>query len=42
MKYGDDRDAKMRGFTESFILVPNYEKLGKSYLIQSQNFRLVV
>lgn len=42
MKYGDTRDAKMRGFTENFVLVPNYEPLGKRHLVQSQNFRMVL
>jgi NTF2-related export protein 1/2 len=48
VKYGDPRSAKMRGFTENFVLVPNF--LGatgkdggvKGWLIQSQNFRIVL
>ncbi|KAI9742342.1 MAG: hypothetical protein M1818_003875 [Claussenomyces sp. TS43310] len=54
VKYGDDlRQAAMRGFTENFILVPNFQSAVpppqsqvqakvKKWLIQSQNFRLVV
>ena len=48
VKYGESRSAKMRGFTENFVLVPNY--LGATgingavmgWLIQSQNFRIVL
>lgn len=48
VKYGDTKEAVMRGFTESLVLVPNPESVkskgrgGKSHLIQSQNFRLVL
>jgi len=48
VKYGESRSAKMRGFTENFVLVPNYsgarDKSGavKGWLIQSQNFRIVL
>ncbi len=50
VKFGELQDAEMRGFSESFVLVPNSEnttrkgrgKQGKDWLIQSQNFRLVV
>lgn len=47
VKYGEARDAKMRGFTENFVLVPNFDagkgrsKDVKKWLIQSQNFRIV-
>ncbi|KAI9809835.1 MAG: hypothetical protein M1825_000268 [Sarcosagium campestre] len=50
-KYGDVKDGTMRGFSESIILVPRPEtgkegarrgKAKKKYLVQSQNFRLVV
>lgn len=50
VKYGGTRDAALRGFSESFVLVPNYDaakaksqgKKFKDWLIQSQTFRLVV
>jgi NTF2-related export protein 1/2 len=48
VKYGEARDAKMRGFTENFVLVPNFQagagnpKDVKKWLIQSQNFRIVL
>lgn len=50
IKYGEARDAATRGFSENFVLVPNPEaakaksqgKQFKPWLIQSQNFRLVV
>ena len=48
VKYGDTKDAVMRGFTETLVLVPNQESIKskargiKSHLIQSQNFRLVL
>lgn len=50
VKYGEDAEAPMNGFSESFVLVPNPEndstkgrgKRGKEWLIQSQTFRLVV
>lgn len=49
VKYGDARDAETRGFTENIILVPNFEvrgkgrdRTGKNWLIQSQNFRMVL
>ncbi|KAI9817000.1 MAG: hypothetical protein M1826_001696 [Phylliscum demangeonii] len=35
VKYGEAREAATRGFSESFVLV-------REWLIQSQNFRLVV
>lgn len=48
VKYGESREAAMRGFAETFVLVPNPEqaggkkrKAGDGWLIQSQNFRLV-
>lgn len=47
VRYGDDGET--RGFTESVVLVPNWEAQGpkapkglKKFLIQSQNFRLVL
>lgn len=50
VKYGDSRDATMRGFSENFVLVPNpnsgkpkgHIKNHKEWLIQNQTFRLVV
>ena len=50
VKYGGNRDAPTRGFSESFVLVPNHDaakaknqgKNVKNWLIQSQTFRLVV
>ncbi len=49
VKYGDVRAATMRGFSESIVLIPNPLATGntkgkplKEWLIQSQNFRLVV
>lgn len=49
VKYGDVRTATMRGFSESIVLIPNPLATGntkgkpmKEWLIQSQNFRLVV
>jgi NTF2-related export protein 1/2 len=48
VKYGDSRSAKMRGFTENFVLVPNFtgvvgrDGAVKGWLIQSQNFRIVL
>lgn len=50
VKYGESRDVPTRGFSENFVLVPNPDvdhvknkgKYVKDWLIQSQNFRLVV
>lgn len=48
VKYGDSRSAKMRGFTENFVLAPNFlgvagkDGVVKGWLIQSQNFRIVL
>lgn len=50
VRYGESRDAAMRGFSETIILVPSGEgpsgrtrsSKKKEWLIQSQNFRLVV
>lgn len=46
VKYGGPREPT-RGFSENFVLVPNQvtgqsKRGGKEWLIQSQNFRLVV
>jgi NTF2-related export protein 1/2 len=46
VKYGELKEAKMRGFTENFVLVPNFQAAiggtnAPKWLIQSQNFRLV-
>lgn len=45
----DGADSEVRGFTENVVLVPNWEaqspnaaKGERKWLIQSQNFRLVV
>ncbi|KAL8702684.1 MAG: hypothetical protein Q9201_004145 [Fulgogasparrea decipioides] len=50
VKYGNTKEAKTRGFSESFLLVPNPVaaaskqrlKNVKEWLIQTQNFRIVV
>ena len=48
VKYGQARTEDARGFSENFVLVPNQAPEGrgernfKKWLIQSQNFRLVV
>ena len=49
VKYGEPREADMRGFSETFVLVPNPAATSgargkniKDWLIQSQSFRLVV
>jgi len=50
VKFGEHREAAMRGFSETIVLVPNLDltttkgrgRRGKEWLIQSQNFRLVV
>ncbi len=56
VRYGEARDAAMRGFSDNFVLVPHPENhlgsasgrardkgaLKREWVIQSQNFRLVV
>ncbi|KAJ6056256.1 hypothetical protein N7499_007290 [Penicillium canescens] len=46
VRYGEDPDKPQRGFSETFVLVPNPSsdkaRGRKEWLIQSQNFRLVV
>lgn len=43
VRFGPAKDLPQRGFSETFVLVPNDAKAGgKEWLIQSQNFRLVV
>ena len=49
VKFGEQRGATVRGFSENFVLIPNPAvatntrgKNIKKWLIQSQNFRLVV
>ncbi|KAL1965937.1 hypothetical protein VTN77DRAFT_5070 [Rasamsonia byssochlamydoides] len=52
VQFGESRDTPQRGFSETFVLVPNPAagsagagakgKGKKEWLIQSQNFRLVV
>lgn len=45
VKYGKQKNAEMRGFTENFVLVPNLEfqnQQEKKWLIQSQNFRILL
>ncbi|KAJ5175285.1 uncharacterized protein N7482_001162 [Penicillium canariense] len=46
VRYGENRDQPQRGFSETFVLVPNPSsergKRRRDWLIQSQNFRLVV
>lgn len=51
VRFGESRDLPPRGFSETIVLVPNQTaeqgvrkagKARKDWLIQSQNFRLVV
>ena len=49
VKYQDSSESEARGFSESIVLVPNWNAQGpkapkglKKWLIQSQTFRLVV
>lgn len=50
VKFGELKDAEMKGFSETFVLIPTSDttaskgrgKRGHKWLIQSQNFRLVV
>ena len=49
VRYGEDRSDPQRAFSETFVLVPNPDaenrkggRKVKDFLIQSQNFRLVV
>ena len=49
VKYGEPRQAKLNGFSETFVLTPNPAAAAsskgknlKEWLIQTQNFRLVV
>lgn len=49
VKFGEPRGAKLNGFSETFVLIPNPTvvtsskgKNRKGWLIQSQTFRLVV
>ena len=52
VRLGERNNGPQRGFAESFVLVPNREEVGakgtgkqdvgRKWLIQSQNFRLVV
>ena len=50
VKMGEPKEAKMKGFSETFVLVPKLDthstrgrgKAAREWLIQSQNFRLVV
>ena len=48
VRYGDGRDAMVRGFSDNVILVPNLESVKvkggpkKDWLVQCQNFRVVV
>ncbi len=49
VKFGEPREAKLNGFSETFVLIPNPAagagsrgRTRKGWLIQSQNFRLVV
>lgn len=46
--FGEDNDGEVKGFTDSFLLVPNWEtqgpkgnKKGRRWLIQTQTFRVV-
>lgn len=50
VKFGELKEAEMKGFSETFVLIPIPDasgskgrgKRGNQWLIQSQNFRLVV
>ncbi|KAL4869447.1 hypothetical protein BDV12DRAFT_81878 [Aspergillus spectabilis] len=47
VRFGESRDLPQRGFSETFVLVPNPSNDGpkgtrRQWLIQTQNFRLVV
>ncbi|OJZ87257.1 hypothetical protein ASPFODRAFT_206114 [Aspergillus luchuensis CBS 106.47] len=48
VRFGESRDLPQRGFSETFVLVPNPSADGpkgkrkREWLIQTQNFRLVV
>jgi NTF2-related export protein 1/2 len=49
VRFGDSKEAPIRGFSESFVLVPNSgataaksKGSSRNWLIQSQTFRLVV
>ncbi|KAL4810949.1 hypothetical protein BDV18DRAFT_128309 [Aspergillus unguis] len=48
VRFGESRDLPQRGFSETFVLVPNPTNEGgkgkrsREWLIQTQNFRLVV
>ena len=50
VKFGELKDAEMKGFSETFVLIPTPDtttskgrgKRGNQWRIQSQNFRLVV
>ena len=43
VRFGATKDLPQRGFSETFVLIPNPTKSGgKEFLVQSQNFRLVV
>ncbi|KAL4966288.1 putative nuclear transport factor 2 domain protein [Aspergillus stella-maris] len=48
VRYGESRDLPQRGFSETFVLIPNPSidgpkgKRRRDFLIQTQNFRLVV
>ena len=49
VKYGEAKDTSARGFSESFVLIPNPAAVNggrnrgsKDWLIQNQNFRIVV
>ena len=47
VRFGEDRNGPERQFSETFVLVPNHDRgprgqRPKQFLIQSQNFRLVV
>ena len=46
MRIGQPKEGPLRGFSDSFVLVPNDElgkqDVGRQWLIQSQTFRFVV
>jgi NTF2-related export protein 1/2 len=45
VRYGEVRSTEIRGFSENFVLVPNFQtgigRPGRNWSILSQNFRIV-
>jgi NTF2-related export protein 1/2 len=48
VRFGESRDLPQRGFSETFVLIPNTSnetvkgRRKRDWIIQTQNFRLVV